>query len=75
MAIPGTSIIVIDMSPSTACDCAMCATFGDWRHAVPWYCGPVAEGQSEGAYRAVCPTCYAAWEQWDAAWHVAWGKP
>ena len=58
-----TGIVIIDMSPSTACDCAMCEQFGDWTHAVPWYYGPVAEGQSEGGYRVVCPMCYATWEQ------------
>lgn len=36
-------------------------------HAVPWYCGPVAEGESEGGYKTVCARCYGRWEAWDAS--------
>lgn len=48
-------------------ECNMCGALGYHSHAVPWYCGPVAEGDSEGGYKAVCVRCYGRWEAWDAS--------
>lgn len=48
-------------------ECNMCGGLGYHSHAVPWYCGPVAEGESQGGYKAVCRRCYGRWEAWDAS--------
>lgn len=53
------------MTPPLPIDCAMCPAVGDWLHCVPYYCGPVAEGCSEGGYRAVCQSCYKRWSRWN----------
>lgn len=47
-------------------ECSMCGVLGFHVHCVPWYCGPVASGESEGGYKAVCARCYGRWEAWDA---------
>lgn len=57
-------IIVINLSPPDPITCAMCEAEGYFEHAVPYYCGPVLEGHSEGGYRSVCGPCYARWEAW-----------
>lgn len=46
-------------------ECNMCAALGFHSHAVPWYCGPVASGESEGGYKTVCEKCYDRWAAWD----------
>lgn len=46
-------------------ECNMCGAVGLHEYAVPWYCGPVAEGESEGAYKSVCKTCHDKWARWD----------
>lgn len=53
------------MFPPDPADCCMCGkpTFDHW--AVPYYCGPVLEGESEGGYRAACEPCYKRWEKWN----------
>jgi len=43
-------------------ECAMCGISGIHSLAVPWYCGPVAEGESEGGYKDVCRPCFSKWE-------------
>ncbi|MGE0675056.1 MAG: hypothetical protein AB7O64_18590 [Methylibium sp.] len=48
-------------------ECSMCGTLGYHSHAVPWYCGPVAYGESEGGYKTVCKRCHDRWEAWDAS--------
>lgn len=55
------TVVRLDYSPV---ECAMCESKGDHHHAVPWYCGPVMEGQSEGGYKTVCEPCYDKWERW-----------
>ncbi|MDR6381778.1 hypothetical protein [Paraburkholderia caribensis] len=57
------------MTPPAQIDCAMCDAVGDWLHCVPYYCGPVAEGCSEGGYRAVCPSCHERWSRWNDSLH------
>lgn len=47
-------------------ECSMCSGLGFHTHAVPWYCGPVAEGDSEGGCKTVCRSCYHRWAAWDA---------
>lgn len=46
-------------------ECAMCGKEGFHRHAVPWYCGPVREGCSEGGYKTVCRRCHDRWAVWN----------
>lgn len=46
-------------------ECNMCGALGYLAHAVPWYCGPVAEGESEGGYKSVCKVCHDRWAAWD----------
>ena len=60
-----TVITVRHLWPDDPCECCMCdkLTFSD--KAVPYYCGPVREGQSEGGYKTACDDCYAKWERWN----------
>lgn len=46
-------------------ECCMCgrATFS--KLCVPYYCGPVRDGCSEGGYAHACERCYARWERWN----------
>ena len=48
-------------------ECNMCGALGYHHYAVPWYCGPVAQGDNEDGYKAVCERCYGRWEAWDAS--------
>lgn len=59
-----TGVITILMNEDPL-DCAMCGKEGWWRSAVPWYCGPVMEGQSEGGYKTVCRRCHDRWAAWN----------
>ena len=61
----GTEIvIVIDLNAQTV-DCGMCGIEGFHDYCVPWYCGPVRDGESEGGYRTVCKSCHDKWAEWD----------
>ena len=48
-------------------ECNMCDSVGFHTHAVPWYCGPVQEGKSEGGYKVVCKPCHDKWELWNTS--------
>jgi hypothetical protein len=61
----GGEILVVRLWEPEPIDCSMCDAQGDWLHCVPYYCGPVAEGCSEGGYRSVCPTCHDKWARWN----------
>lgn len=50
-------------------ECNMCGALGYHHKCVPWYCGPVAEGDSEGGYKSVCNSCYTRWERWNDSLH------
>lgn len=56
--------LLIDLTPHQPIECAMCEAVGLFDCAVPYYCGPVLEGQSQGGYRCVCRPCYRRWEAW-----------
>jgi len=43
-------------------DCAMCGKESNDKKAVPFYCEPVSEGESDGGYASVCDPCYDVWE-------------
>lgn len=77
---------VINLTPRDCFPCAMCGTEGDHRYAVPWYEGPVLEGQNEGGYRSVCRKCslhydtavakatanvVASWDNWKPSRDIA----
>lgn len=63
LEINGCPVTVIDLNAEPY-ECAMCGSIGFHKHAVPWYCGPVLEGQSEGGYKSVCKPCHDRWEAW-----------
>jgi hypothetical protein len=46
-------------------ECSMCGAVGFHEHAVPWYCGPVMEGDSDGGYKTVCKKCHDRWASWN----------
>ena len=46
-------------------ECNMCGVVGFHEHAIPWYYGPVAEGESDGGYKTVCKTCHDKWACWN----------
>lgn len=46
-------------------ECAMCPNLGQWIFAVPYYCGVVREGCSEGGYKSVCKPCHDRWAAWN----------
>ena len=47
--------------------CCMCERETFDHFAVPYYCGPVLDGQSEGGYRVACAGCYRRWSDWSDA--------
>ena len=51
-------------------NCWMCGKLDQCNYSVPWYCGPVLEGQSEGGRARVCKSCIIKYdkavEKWDA---------
>jgi len=51
-------------------ECAMCEAIGYHEWAVPWYCGPVAEGHSEGGYKTTCKPCPTRSENIVTGWPV-----
>ena len=53
--------------PEEPSDCCICGKPTLDHFAVPYYCGPVRSGQSEGGYAPACQPCYARWEKWDDA--------
>ena len=55
--------LIVDMNAQPV-ECGMCGAEGFHDHCVPWYCGPVLEGESEGGYRTVCKLCHNKWEDW-----------
>ena len=59
----GCPVTVISLNEEED-ECSMCGGLGFHRHAVPWYCGPVLEGQSEGGYKTVCEPCHDRWTAW-----------
>jgi hypothetical protein len=58
--------------PVTCCICER-PTFSTL--AVPYYCGAVREGCSEGGYSHACERCYARWERWNDAGMARFCKP
>lgn len=62
--INGCPVTVIDLSAEPD-ECSMCHAVDFHTHAVPWYCGPVREGQSEGGYKTVCRACHDRWAAWN----------
>lgn len=49
-------------------ECGMCGdiVYDPVTYDVPWYCGPVMEGCSDGGYRTVCKKCFNKWEAWNS---------
>lgn len=64
IVINGCPVTVIHLNAEPI-ECAMCGCEGFHTHAVPWYCGPVLEGQSEGGYKSVCSSCHDRWDLWN----------
>lgn len=46
-------------------DCCMCGKPTFSTLAVPYYCGPVRDGCSEGGHAFACEPCYGKWERWN----------
>ncbi len=61
----GKNVLVVHLWDFDVVDCAMCDEPTRHRYAVPWYCGPVAEGESEGGYKCVCKPCHDRWAAWN----------
>lgn len=61
--IDGCPVTVIHLNEEPL-ECAMCGCTGFHWHAVPWYCGAVLDGQSEGGYKTVCSSCHDRWKRW-----------
>lgn len=51
--------------PHEPADCCMCGRPTLSARAVPYYCGPVREGASEGGYSTACDRCADKWERWN----------
>lgn len=45
-------------------ECCICGQKTFSHFCVPYYCGAVREGRSEGGYAVACDRCYARWERW-----------
>lgn len=48
-------------------DCCMCDKPTLSTLSVPYYCGPVRDGQSEGGHAVACEACHRQWLEWSAA--------
>lgn len=55
------------LTPTEPSDCCMCGRSTFDHFAVPYYCGPVRSGKSEGGYAPACQRCYDRWARWDDA--------
>lgn len=62
-----TVVTVYNLTPPEPCDCCICGRATLDRFAVPYYCGPVRSGKSEGGYAPACQRCYTRWAAWDDA--------
>lgn len=56
----GCSVTVVNLWEKPN-ECYMCGSIGFHQHAVPWYYGPVSEGNSDGGYAPVCAACHDNW--------------
>lgn len=56
-------------------DCCICERKTFSKLAVPYYCGAVREGCSEGGYAVACERCYPRWERWNDAGLARFYKP
>ena len=61
----GRAWLTVHLWDFDSVECAMCRVVTRHRFAVPWYCGPVAEGDSEGGYKCVCELCHDRWAAWN----------
>jgi hypothetical protein len=61
----GNTVLVVHLWDGAPDECNMCGALGRHRHGVPWYCGPVMEGESEGGYKCVCRPCHDRWAAWN----------
>ena len=61
----GNSYLVVHLWGGGAYECNMCGVVGRHHNSVPWYCGPVMEGDSEGGYKGVCQPCHDRWAAWN----------
>ncbi len=68
-------MIVRHMWPAEPVECCICGKDTHSPHAVPYYCGVVREGQSEGGYKSACEPCYNRWEAWGASFETATKDP
>lgn len=60
-------LLVRYLTPTEPSDCCMCGRSTFDHFAVPYYCGPVRTGKSEGGYAPACQRCYDRWARWDDA--------
>lgn len=61
--------------PAEPVDCCICSRPTFSTLSVPYYCGAVREGCSEGGYAVACEPCYARWERWNDAGMARFYKP
>lgn len=60
-----TLLIVRHMWSRDPIECCICGKDTFDTTAVPYYCGVVREGQSEGGYKVACDPCHTRWEAWN----------
>lgn len=53
------------LTPQEPIDCCICGKPTFSTLAVPYYCGAVREGCSEGGYAVACQPCHDRWERWN----------
>jgi len=64
----GTTVLrVRHLWPADPVECGMCGRDTFDNYAVPWYCGPVLDGENEGGYRCCCKPCHDRWAVWNDA--------
>lgn len=56
-------------------DCCICGRPTFSKLCVPYYCGAVREGCSDGVYNHACERCYGLWERWNDAGMSRFYKP
>lgn len=69
------NLTVVHLIHDMEVDCCICERPTVSKLCVPYYCGPVREGCSEGGYSHACERCYARWERWNDAGMAGFRKP
>jgi hypothetical protein len=69
------NLTIVHLIHDMEVECCVCDRPTFSKLCVPYYCGPVRQGCSEGGYSHACERCYARWERWNDAGMARFRKP